>query len=195
MTQNHLEINVIYCSKEGREVLFTDIVNNADVMALEDYEPSNYWNVLGGFEVTLNGHFTIFRSCSFYCLVKATSFLISSIYWLEGKTSEWFDYDEKFPNIISINPTPDTTVKLERLNDTELLFSYTNNKEEYISRRGDRYFCDVKISTYDWITQTTIAMNEYFTALSFVLDKNDKDDKIAKTMKEYLDVWHNIAAP
>ena len=193
MAEDRLEINILYCSDEGREVSFTDLANQTNVMDPKHYEAGNFWSVFGGFEVTLNGHFTIFRSCNFYCLVKATSFLISSLYWLKDKKSDWFDQDDDFPNSLSINPIPNTVVKLQRTNDEEILFSYTSNNDKYVFKRGDRYFNGIRISIHDWITQTNIALGEYFEILSVVLDKDDTSDRIVDTMREYKELWRNIA--
>jgi hypothetical protein len=193
MTKNSLEVAVLYYSDEGREASFTDLVNNQQVMDLKHYEPSAFWSVLGGFDVTLNGHFTIFHSCNFYCLVKATSFLIHSLYWIKGKQSEWFDTNDDFPNDVLINPTPNTILRLQRITTSDLIFSYLPLNNNYTYKRGDRYFGDIRLNVNAWFEQTNLALGEYFKMLTLVLDKSDKSESLFHTMTEYLKVWQDLS--
>ncbi|KAM3091640.1 hypothetical protein ACKFKF_32810 [Phormidesmis sp. 146-12] len=193
MTQNSLEVAVLYYSDEGREASFTDLVNNREVMDLKHYEPSAFWSVSGGFDVTLNGYSSIFHSCNFYCLVKATSFLIHSLYWIKGKQSEWFDTNDDFPNDVLINPTPNTMLRLQRITKSEVVFSYSPLDNNYAHKRGDRYFSDIRLDSDAWFEQTNLALGEYFKILEFVIDKGDKSERIVETMTEYLKVWKDIS--
>jgi hypothetical protein len=191
-TQTSLEIAILYRSDEGREVSFTDLINNRDVMDVNHYEPSAFWNIFGGFEVTLNGHFTIFHNCNFYCLVKATNFLITSLFWIKGKQSDRFDNTNDTPNHLSINPSPDTTLRLQRLNEKELIFSYLPRENTYKHKRGDRYFGTINLNSDSWFEQTDLALNEYFEIMKMVIAKADKSDKTVQTMIEYLKVWQDL---
>jgi len=193
MKQHPLEITLLYYSNEGREVSFTDLANDRDRMDASHYEPSAFWNISGGFEVTLNGHATIFHSCNFYCLVKATSFLIHSLYWIKGKTSDWFDVDDDFPNDVLIHPTPGTLLRLKKANTTDLSFSYLPTDKTYEPKRGDRYFSDINFNSAAWFEQTNLALSEYFNILKLVLAERNKSDRLVETMTAYLKVWQNIS--
>jgi hypothetical protein len=193
MIYSRLEINIIYYSEQGREVLFTDLVNEVDVMDESHYDASNFWSIFGGFDVTINGYLTVFRSCSFYCLVKATSFLIHSLFWIKGRRSEWFDTDKEFPNEVTINPTPNAILKLQMLSESEILFSYTPIDPNYVAKRGDRYFKDIVININDWFEQTDIALSEYFKILSFVVAQASDSNRVREVMKEYLQVCKNVS--
>ena len=194
MIQDRLEINILYYSDQGREALFTDLVNNRDVMDESHYESSNFWNISGGFDVTLNGYLTIFHSCNFYCLLKATSFLIHSLYWIKGSKSDWFDTDDEFPNDVLIKPTPHTILRLQKLTEKELLFSYLPIDKKHVVKRGDRYFEAIKINIDDWFEQTDIALREYFNIFSFVVDKANDTSVNVQIMNKYLQVWKNISS-
>lgn len=193
MTQNSLEIIVLYYSNEGREVRFTDLVSKQDVMDENHYELSSFWNALGGFDVTINGHFTIFHSCSFYCLIKATSFLIHSLYWIKNKKSDWFDTDESFPNDVLVKPTPNTILRLQRLESSDILVSYLPIENDNTRKRGDRYFSGIKLNIDDWFEQTNFALSEYFKILMLVIERSDKTNRLLQTATEYMEVWQAIS--
>ncbi len=192
MTNKILEISILYFSNQGREITFTDISQRQDCMDVEDYEPDNFWGIMGGFEITIGGHFTIFHSSDFHYLVKATSFLINSMYWIKSEVSEWFDKDDDFPNDVIVKSTGGNLIRLTSQNDTELIFSYSHKSEDYENVRGDRFFEGFTIDKTEWFKQVDIALDEYFSQLLNVIDKSDKPNRTNETMKEYYDVWTKI---
>jgi hypothetical protein len=192
MTKQNLEINIFYASRGGREITFTDIANSSDCMDLEDYEAEAFWMLTGGFQVTLDGYKTIFRSSDFHYLVKATSFLIHSLYWIKNKTSDWFDKDDTFPNDVIVKSTGGNLVRLQSINDDELKFSHTPPNEKHLVKRGDRFFAGAIIHKKEWFIQTNVALKEYFDTLSFVVDKSEKS-KTSEVMIEYYEVWKAIS--
>jgi hypothetical protein len=191
MTINALEVTILYYSCSGREVTFTSIVNGEDAMDQEDYEPKPFSSLMGGFQLTVDGYKTIFSSSDFHYLVKATSFLIHSLYWIRSKTSEWFDKDDDFPNDVIVKSTGDNLIRLQNFRETEVNFSYSP-KERRTLKRGDRFFDGVTIEKQVWFNQTDIALKEYFDILLRVVSPKN-DDETSKVMLDYYKVWKAIS--
>ncbi len=192
MTDKKLEINVLYSSNQRREIAFSDIVQKNDCFDMEDYEPENFWGIMGGFDITVNNHFTIFHSSDFHYLVKATSFLIHSMYWIKNEVSDWFDKDDDFPDDVIVKSTGGNIIKLSPQNENEISFSFTNSTKNYINKRGDRFFENFIINKIEWFNQVDLALNEYFIQLLNVIDKSDKPNRTTETMQEYCEVWTKI---
>ncbi len=188
---NNLEINILYWSSKGREVPFRFIINHTDTMDFDDYEAKTFWHLIGGFEVTLEGCKTIFHSSDFHYLVKATSFLIHSMYWIKGKESDWFDKDDTYPNDVIIKSTSNNLISLTNLSPEELSFSYTTNKENEIHNRGDRFFKNIRLNKQEWYEASNKALEEYFEILKQIADKQH-DDPTSKIMMKYYRIWKNI---
>ena len=187
-----IEINILYDSKNRGEISFTDIANQNNSMDSEDYKPESFWGLTGGFQVTIDDYKTIFSSTDFHYLVKATSFLIHSMYWIKDKKSEWFDTDDTFPNDVIVKSTDNNLIRLQKYTDAKLEFSYVSTKQNYIRKRGDRFFEGLMIDKQEWFRQTNIALKEYFDTLLFVSNKAE-NDKTSKVMSEYYDLWKAIS--
>jgi len=192
MVGQRLEICIHYLSKNDREIRFVDIVKGSDIMDADEYMPEPFWSAMGGFEVTLGGYKTIFHSSDFHYLVKATNFLIHSLYWIKGRTSDRFDKDDAFPNDVIVRSTGSNLIRLQAMNDKELSFSYTPSKDTLISERGDRFFERVILDKQEWFKQTDIALKEYFDTLINIINRNERSD-VNKVMLEYHKVWKVIS--
>jgi hypothetical protein len=192
MTNKNLEINILYFSRQGKEIIFSDITQKKDCLEISDYEPDNFWAIMGGFEITIGGHFTIFHSSDFHYLVKATSFLIHSMYWIKNQVSDWFDKDIEFPNDVVVKSTGGNIIRLICKNDSELSFSFSHISKDYRNVRGDRFFEEITINKYEWFKQVDIALDEYFSQLLNVIDKSEKPNSTNETMMEYYEVWTKI---
>ncbi|MDO6429649.1 hypothetical protein Q4E93_03540 [Flavitalea sp. BT771] len=192
MARQQLEICILYWSKNGREVRFIDIVKDNDSIDMDEYAPEAFWSAMGGFEVTLNRYKTIFHSSDFHYLVKVTNFLIHSLYWIKGRTSDWFDKDEAFPNDVIVKSTGNNLIRLHSIDDKEISFSYTSSKDILISERGERFFEQVILDKQEWFKQTDIALKEYFDTLINIINRNESTE-INKLMLEYYDVWEAIS--
>ena len=189
MTSKSLEIKLLYYSNQGREVSFTDISQGKDSLDLENYESENFWATMGGFEITIDGHLTIFHSSDFHYLVKATSFLIHSLYWIKNETSDWFDKDDEFPKDVIIKSTGGNIIRLTSINENELSFSYSHASKDHINVRGDRFFEGFTINKTEWFKQADLALDEYFIQLRKVIAQSEKPNRINETMHEYYQVW------
>jgi len=188
-----IEIFTIYRSNEGRETSFYNIVNSKDVIDDEHYEPSKFWNCMGGLSVCINQYQTVFCSTNFYNLVKATSFLIHSLYWIKNRRSDWFDIDDDYPNDIILRTTSNEIIRLANHNEEALSLSFTSSEVNHVRQRGDRYFESVLIKKEGWYAAAKLALEEYFEVLLRVV-KNSSGDSTSRTMMSYYDVWKNLKA-
>lgn len=189
---NNIEIFVIYSSNTGREKFFFDIVRQEDIMDIEHYTPKGFWGIDGGIEIVIDGYCSIFRSTDFHYLVKATSFLLHSLYWTQSKKSEWFDVDDDYPDDIVLRNTNNDLLRIGKGNENELIISYTSVSENYLKVRGDRFFENILISQDAWINACKQALSEYFDMLLKITQDNPREDS-SKTMMNYYYVWQNIA--
>lgn len=192
MSALSLEINILYYSDEGRESRFSDIVNNIDCLDIEDYETEAFRNLMGGFEVTINGFNTIFHNPDFYPLTKATGFLIQSLYWIQDQPTSFFEKEDIFPNQISIRSTGNNVIRLQEYNENELAFSYLPARGR-VPQRGNRFFSDVVLNKQEWFKQADIALQEYFSVLLYIL-KTNSYSSTCDTLLEYYDTWNTISA-
>lgn len=186
-----IEIFTIYRSNEGRETSFFNIVNSKDLMDDEHYEPSNFWNCMGGLSICINQYQTVFCSTNFYNLVKATSFLIHSLYWIKSRRSDWFDIDDDYPHNVIVRITSTEILMLRQIDERELFLSFFSSERNHVRQRGDRYFENIAINKNDWYNASMIALSEYFTMLVKVVQNNPTDDT-CKIMMSYYDVWRDI---
>lgn len=185
-----IEVLCLYYSYTGRETNYFEIVNNLDVMDEEDYQSKEFWASLGGFSITLAGYNTIFSSHNFYNMVKATSFLLSTLYWLQDKKTDWFDYNFNDKEIW-IELGKDEMFKIVKHSEGEILLSYYTMGNEAGHRRGVRYFDGVKVEKDRWLESVNLALSEYFQVLQQVIDKGSETNLI-QTMLEYYTVWEEI---
>jgi hypothetical protein len=192
MMKPRLEINIIYRSSNGREATFTDIKNGTEAIDIEEYEPKQFWLLMGGFQVTLEKYKTIFRSSDFHYLVKATSFLIYSLYWIKGEVSEWFDKDDMFSNDVVVRSTGGNLIRLQSTGNNTLTFSYIP-KEPHSYKRGERFFEAMEIEKALWFQEADIALSEYFEVLLRVVRQSEASET-SNLMLQYYGVWKALSA-
>lgn len=185
-----IEIYVLYSPLNSYEYSFFEIVNENMPLAVGDYEPSGFWGINGGLEIVINGYCSIFRSTDFHYLVRATSFLLQSLYWLKGEKSHWFDVDDDYPDDVSVRTTGRNVLLLKNIDESnvELSFISANNES---TERGLRYFNNIVINKDQWCSAVHIALSEYFEMLLAVV-KNNLGDETNKTMINYYNVWQAI---
>ena len=191
MSDQNLEINVLYWSSDGRETSFTAIADGSDYMDEENYEPKAFWSVMGGFQVTLEGYKMIFSSSDFHYMVKATSFLIHSLYLIAGMTSDWFDSEDIFEDKVTLKSTGDNLICLKKMNGGMILFSF-EPKEVRPRKRGDRFFDGVALKEEEWFKEADIALQEYFEILLRVANDHE-DNETSRIMLSYYGVWKAIS--
>lgn len=183
-----IEVLCFYYSYAGREVSYYDILNKTDFMDETDQTPNDFWCSLGGFSITIDGFKTIFNNHNFYNMVKASTFLLNTLYWLAGKESDWFN---QAPNTDELYVEFGVNEKLiiRDRSLTEISLSYSNQTVGYERKRGDRFFEDIILSKQEWIDAVKAGLNEYFTVLLQATNNNDSTSKI---MQEYYNVWKQV---
>ncbi|MBK8671492.1 MAG: hypothetical protein IPN93_00430 [Bacteroidetes bacterium] len=186
-----LEIICLYRSNQGREVNYNTLVSGIDVMDLEDYVAENFWQTMGGLEITKDGNKTIFKSTDFYNIVKPINFILHSLYKIRNINCDWFDNDESDPSQIILQTAANDILKLKLLEKNTLSLSYLPLTKETKYKRGKHYFADEIISIETWVIEAEMALKEYFETLSKVTRESDENNTV-KIMKEYLDVFKNI---
>ncbi len=191
-TITDIEVIVLYQSIGGKEISFFDLLNHREAIDSEASEPANFWWSYGGFEIAINDYKVIFHSCNFQYLVKATSFLIQSLYWLQGEKSDWFDTDDDYPNDVVLKTTSGEELHLTKNGIDDVKLSFTPKKKPYENERATRYFENLVIGKAEWENATRLALNEYFEVLLSVI-QNSPDDEMSKTMLNYYDVWKDIS--
>ena len=192
MPQQPLEINVLYKSGSGRETSFTAIAGNTDCLDVEHYETEAFSGLEGGFAVTLNGNHTIFQSTEFTQLTDAINFLIHSLYWVQNKTAFRFDSNDFFPNDDLIKNTGKHIIRLQSLNERELVFSSAANPGNKGGKRGNSFFDGVILNKEEWFNQADIALKEYFDVLLYVI-KTNHHSNTCEAMLDYFEMWTNIS--
>ena len=185
-----LEIIFLYRSNQGRETTYNALVYGEDEMDSEDYEAENFWQTMGGIEITKDGYKTIFNSTNFYNIVKPINFILHSLYKIKNVNCDWFD-DETEPSQITIRTLANDVLKLKLLKNNTLTLSYLPLDNEAKYKRGKYYFVDEVINIETWITQVEKALNEYFEILSRVIRESSENNTV-KIMKDYLGVYKNI---
>ena len=185
-----LEIIFLYRSNQGRETTYNALVYGEDEMDSEDYEAENFWQTMGGIEITKDGYKTIFNSTNFYNIVKPINFILHSLYKIKNVNCDWFD-DETEPSQITIQTLANDVLKLKLLKNNTLTLSYLPLDNEAKYKRGKYYFVDEVINIETWITQVEKALNEYFEILSRVIRESSENNTV-KIMKDYLGVYKNI---
>lgn len=185
-----VEIMGLYSSYSGREITYYEVANKLELLDADDYSSSGFWCSLGGFTITLEGYKTIFRSFAFYNMVKATSFLLNSIYWLKGIHSDWFNSHEDVSEL-SIEFGMEEIMVVKKIEREKISLSYYKKNILYQPERGDMFFRDILMNIQEWINACEIALQEYFTVLLQVV-RNEPNDNAARLIKEYYDVWVKI---
>ena len=185
-----LEIIFLYRSNQGRETTYNALVYGEDEMDSEDYEAENFWQTMGGIEITKDGYKTIFNSTNFYNIVKPINFILHSLYKIKNVNCDRFD-DETEPSQITIRTLANDVLKLKLLKNNTLTLSYLPLDNEAKYKRGKYYFVDEVINIETWITQVEKALNEYFEILSRVIRESSENNTV-KIMKDYLGVYKNI---
>lgn len=187
---SEVEVLCLYYSYTGRETNYYEISNGIDSIDEDDFIPTNFWASLGGFSITIDGFYTIFTSHNFYNMVKATSFLISSIYWLQGKKSDWFDIDGEDVQI-DIKFGLNELLTMKKADSDNIVLSYLSVNDGLGKKRGSHFFDGVYISKKVWIKAVSIALNEYFTVLENIVADNP-EDKNCKLMSAYYNTWQLV---
>lgn len=187
-----IEIICIYRSKEGREVEFNSLMDEADIMDYSDLEPKNFLNVMGGVQIAI-GNKILFRSTNFYTLNEVVSFLIHSLYWIKEKESGiWNEFDE-YPNnsVINTMSLNKEHLILSRKSEKELFISFLPKSNEIDIKRGVYYFKKEIVLVRDWISSVKLALDEYFYYCEKVITL-DKSNEYSKILKKYLLIWEKI---
>lgn len=188
-----LEILCIYRSGLGREVSFDVLSKGTDALDEDEYNIKSFWQVTGGFSVTRNGHNTIYNNTDFYNMYKAVSFLLESLYWINGKTYEKFDKDDEFPDcVIHRAPFSGDITKLKKgANGIVLSYLPKNNFVTY--KRGTRYFDNELFNTSEWEQEVNIALGEYFQVFTRVIELTDNLETLdISPQLNYLKAWEAI---
>ncbi len=189
---NKLEIFFLYCSNSrGEDISFTEIVQQKNILDGEDIEPSNFWGISGGVQILVNNYNTVFRSVNFHYLVKATNFLIHSLYWIKGIQNDRFDSDDDYPNDVVVRTTSNELLRLRSNSEKEVVLSFSHSERNHIWQRGDRYFENIIINKDDWYNASKLALSEYFEVLLRAVQSNP-NDSTSKTMMGYYEGWRNI---
>ena len=185
-----IEVLCFYYSYAGREVNYNDILNKLDFMDEEDRTPSGFWTSLGGFSITIDGFKTIYSNHNFYNMVKASTFLLNTVYWLNGKESDWFNKPINASEL-SIEFGVNEKLTIHNKSLTEISLSYSNQTIGYERKRGDRYFEDIVLPKQEWVNAVKVGLNEYFKVL-LQIAHNDKNNDTSKIMQEYYSVWNLV---
>ncbi|MBK7640168.1 MAG: hypothetical protein IPJ22_09025 [Bacteroidetes bacterium] len=152
-----LEIICLYRSNQGREVNYNTLVSGIDVMDLEDYVAENFWQTMGGLEITKDGNKTIFKSTDFYNIVKPINFILHSLYKIRNINCDWFDNDADQQIILK----PAIFLKLKLLEKNTLSLSYLPLTKETKYKRGKHYFADEIISIETWVIEAKNILKHY----------------------------------
>jgi hypothetical protein len=184
-----IDVFLVYLSNEGREVYLYDIVSGNDVMDALHYEPLEFWKAYGGIEIVVNDYYIILHVTDFSYLVKVTSFLIHSLYWLSNKKAEWFDEDKS--GCVILKTTSGNSVSLKKRDSDTICISYLPAENIYVKKRGDKFFEGVLFDVVGWKEAVNMALSEYFKILNELV-LNNSEDPMSNTMKKYLKLWEDI---
>jgi len=176
----------------GPECNFSELKEGRCSMAEYDLKADNFDYIGGGFLVAIDGYKIIFREMNFYTLLKPMTFLMETLYWLTGRTTDMFDVDEDDPSRLVLE-TMNAAEKLVLTNigDGKLTLSFLAANKEQEKRRGKNYFRDVVIKAEDWKEAVTLALEEYFYFAEQALKENPKSKK-AYLLSCYISLWKNI---
>ena len=191
MSNKKLEIICIYRSKEGREVEFSFLKDGSDTMDYEDFNLPNFVSILGGFSLTVDGYHTIYRGLNFYNALKPISFLLESLFWLEGLSSNLLDTDEDFPSSVVLNTMIEEKLVLNDLGENQLTLSFIASSKEQEDSRGFYYFNKIPINRQVWKEEVTLALEEYFHIAEQVLSKNPRGQN-SSVLLEYIRLWKKM---
>ncbi|WBM74143.1 hypothetical protein [Saprospira grandis] len=193
MKNKKLEIICIYCSimDGGPECNFSELKEGRCSMAEYDLKADNFDYILGGFLVAIDGYKIIFREMNFYTLLKPMTFLMETLYWLAGRTTNIFDVDEDDPSRLVLETMSAEKLVLTNIGDGKLTLSFLAANKEQEKRRGKNYFRDVVIKAEDWKEAVTLALEEYFYFAEQALKENPKSER-AYLLSRYISLWKNI---
>lgn len=186
-----IEVTCFHLSYAGAETTYYDISRNGfPVMDLDNWDIDGFWGAHGGFTITIDGYKTVFHSSEFYNIVKATTFLLNTIYWLEGKPSDWFN-DYTGAEELSITFGLQEVFKVRKKNEDAIYLSYYREDASAERTRGDRFFTDLLVSRDSWIDACKVALDEYFQVLKEIADGYPTSG-YAPTLHRYYDVWMGV---
>jgi hypothetical protein len=186
-----MEIMCIYRSKKGREVEFNLLKDGSDTMDYEDLEVPNFVSMMGGFSVTMDGYKTVFRGVNFNHLWKPVSFLLESLFWLEGLSSGLLDIDGEFSSNLILSTTIEEKFVLSKSGENGLNLSFLAPDEAPMKTRAQHYFSEVPLPLKDWKEAVYIALEEYFYCAEQVLHQNPNGNN-AGVLNELIDLWKKI---
>ena len=136
-----LEISIILFSDEGREINFRDLKSGKSYFEQKELNPEFFWGATGGFELTIAGNNTIFRGFEFYVALEAIRFLLHSLFWIEGETKN-YDSDEEFPDAVISRFSNQNYIKLSKIENDMLSFSYQSTLKEFEIERAFFFLFD-----------------------------------------------------
>ena len=192
MKNKKLEIICIYCSimHGGPECNFSELKEGRCSMAEYDLKADNFDYIGGGFLVAIDGYKIIFREMNFYTLLKPITFLMETLYWLAGRTTDMFDVDEDDPSRLVLETMSAEKLVLTNIGDGKLTLSFLAANKEQEDRRGYYYCSDILIDTKDWKEATNKALEEYFTLAQKVISINEGQS--SRTLNECIDLWEKV---
>lgn len=194
MKENYADIEVMcfHLSNADAETTYYDICRDGiPAMDMDNWDIKSFWMAYGGFTITLDGYKTVFHSGGFYNIVKATTFLLNTIYWLEGKSSGWFN-DHEGAEELFINLGLHETFKVRKKNEHEILLSYYRENNAALRNRGEHFFHELLLSRDSWIDACKIALGEYFQMVREIADAHP-ESKLKRVLDEYYDVWMGVS--
>ncbi len=189
--KDSVEILIIYRSRFGREATYTSIVAKEDDIDLEDYEGKRFWQTMGGLQIAKDEYNIILNCTSFYNVVKATSFLLHTLYTIKGIPCHWFDINEENPSEVRVMTMAEDVLSFHLIDINNIKISFLPVKEEMANIRGRYYFSEITMSTIEWVNASCLALEEYFFVLAKTLD-SAKGTKLNSIMKEYISIYKQI---
>ena len=121
-----LEISIILFSDGGREINFRELRSGKSYFEQKELNPEFFWGATGGFEITIDANKTIYKGFEFYVALEAIRFLLHS--------------DEEFPHAVISRFSNQNFIKLSKIENNTLSFSYQSTENQLEVKRGNRFF-------------------------------------------------------
>jgi len=191
MEVKELEIMCIYRSRQGREVDLARIKDGSDTLDYEDLSLPNFLSIMGGISITINGFMTIYRGMNFYTILTPVSFLLDSLYWINGRTTGFLDLDSNYPSSLIINTMINEKLILSINENSKLSLSFVAPNKNQDKKRGFYYFEHISICRQKWTEAVCLALKEYFNISEEILKQNPKGQNI-QVLRDFLNLWQDI---
>ena len=189
---DELEIICMYNSREYGKAWFNTLIDS--YQNYDGFTPADFISVDGGLRIN-QGHKTLFYSDNFYFLINPVSFLLHSLYWVQGRDSGiWDSFEQKdLPCGIAVHmmTSPREYLILSRKDKEYLLLSYLPSGNKVEKKRGIHYFENEPIKESAWVEAAKVALAEYFLFFEKAMDK-DRSHPGIEIMEKYLRAWQNI---